>query len=418
MREQVTVTADAPILRAETASLGTVVEHEQVVQLPLNGRTFITLASLAPGVALPPNSQLPRINGGRPRTNEYLFDGISVLQPEPGQVAFFPVIDAIQEFKIESNSPPAEFGRFNGGVVNLTTKAGTNAFHGTAFEFFRNEALNARNFFQSANRGEAGVPAQSVRRHARRARSCEDRTFFFVDYQGQRQSIGRTVISTVPTLLQRQGIFTEAIAGRVPVIYDPATTVGSGRTPFPNNTIPLGRIDPVALALLQRYPVPPRPGRPTTTAGRRTRSTTRISGTRGSITSFSSNRDQVFGRLSNFRGSFVPVTPLPDGSGVTSGTLGPQDTTSWAFASNYQHTFSPTLLNELRVGDTRRTVGRDAAQLSTSAGSALDIPGIPSTARFPEHAADVSHRRLSAARLAAQHGVGLQHERLRESPTR
>ena len=74
----------------------------------------------------PPNSQLPRINGGRPRTNEYLFDGISVLQPEPGQVAYYPVIDAIQEFKIESNSPPAEFGRFNGGVVNLTTKAGTN----------------------------------------------------------------------------------------------------------------------------------------------------------------------------------------------------------------------------------------------------------------------------------------------------
>ena len=132
IREQVTVVADAPIVRAETASLGTVVENEQVVQLPLNGRLFIMLAAIAPGVALPPNSVLPRINGGRPRTNEYLFDGISVLQPEPGQLAFYPIIDAIQEFKIESNSPPAEFGRFNGGVVNLTTKSGTNAFHGNA----------------------------------------------------------------------------------------------------------------------------------------------------------------------------------------------------------------------------------------------------------------------------------------------
>ncbi|HXD74820.1 MAG TPA: carboxypeptidase-like regulatory domain-containing protein, partial [Vicinamibacterales bacterium] len=112
VQEQVTVTADAPIVRADSASLGAVIGHDQVVELPLNGRTFITLASLAPGVALPPNSPLPRINGGRPRTNEYLFDGISVLQPEPGQVAFFPVIDSIQEFKIESNSPPAEFGRF------------------------------------------------------------------------------------------------------------------------------------------------------------------------------------------------------------------------------------------------------------------------------------------------------------------
>ena len=227
--EQVTVTADAPMLRAVTASLGNVVEHEQVVQLPLNGRTFIMLAALAPGVALPPNTQLPRINGGRPRTNEYLFDGISVLQPEPGQVAFFPVIDAIQEFKIESNSPPAEFGRFNGGVINLTTKSGTNVFHGSGFEFFRNQSLNARNFFQSTNPvkpdykrnqfgGTFGGPVAA------------DRTFFFADYQGQRQSIGRTVISTVPTALQRQGIFTEAIAGRVPVIYDPATTVGSTRS--------------------------------------------------------------------------------------------------------------------------------------------------------------------------------------------
>ena len=147
--EAVTVTGDAPLLRAGTSGLGHVVEHGRVVDLPLNGRSFITLAALAPGVALPPDSSLPRINGGRPRTNEYLFDGISVLQPEPGQVAFFPIIDAIQEFKIESNSPPAEFGRFNGGVVNLTTKSGANAFHGTAFEFFRHEALNARNFFAS-----------------------------------------------------------------------------------------------------------------------------------------------------------------------------------------------------------------------------------------------------------------------------
>ena len=122
--EIVTVTADAPLLRSDTASLGQVITAEKVDGLPLNGRTFISLTALVPGVALPPESQLPRINGGRPRTNEYLFDGISVLQPEPGQVAFFPVIDAIQEFKVETNSPPAEFGRFNGGVVNLTTKVG------------------------------------------------------------------------------------------------------------------------------------------------------------------------------------------------------------------------------------------------------------------------------------------------------
>jgi carboxypeptidase family protein len=383
VREQVAVTADSPMLRAETASLGTVVEQEQVVQLPLNGRSFITLASLAPGVALPPASAFPRINGGRPRTNEYLFDGISVLQPEPGQVAFFPVVDAIQEFKIESNSPAAEFGRFNGGVINLTTRAGTNAFHGVGFEFFRNEALNARNFFQSTNPvkpdyrrnqfgGTFGGPL------------VRDRTFFFTDYQGQRQAIARTVTSTVPTELQRQGIFTEAIGGGVPVVYDPATTVGSVRAPFPNGTIPLNRMDSVARALLQRYPLPTSPG--TANNYRRTENEiddqdqwdARIDH------KFPSNRDQLFGRLSYFRDGFLPVTPLADGSGATTGTLGPQDTTAWSFASNYQHTFSATILNEVRIGDTRRTVGRTAAQLAASAGSALSIPGIPSTARFPD----------------------------------
>src|SRR4051812_2136059 len=381
VREQVTVTADAPIVRAATASLGAVVEHEQVVQLPLNGRAFITLAALAAGVALPPNSQLPRINGGRPRTNEYLFDGISVLQPEPGQVAFFPIVDAIQEFKVESNSPPAEFGRFNGGVINLSTKAGANALHGGGFEFFRNQALNAANYFQSAL---AGKPDYTRNQFGGMLGGpiVKDHTFFWVDYQGQRQAIARTVTSTVPTALQRQGIFSEPIAGRVPILYDPATTIGASRSPFPENTIPQGRIDRVALELLQRYPLPTSPG----TANNYSRLANEADDQDqwdARVDHRFSNRDQMFGRLSYFRDTFRPVTPLPEGSGVTTGTLGPQDATAWSFASNYQHTFSANVLNELRIGDTRRTVGRTAAQLSTSAGNALSIPGIPSNAQFP-----------------------------------
>jgi hypothetical protein len=381
IHEEMRLISDAPILRAETASLGKVVEHDEVVQLPLNGRVFITLAALAPGVALPPNSQLPRINGGRPRTNEYLFDGISVLQPEPGQVAYFPVIDAVQEFKIESNSPPAEFGRFNGGVVNLTTKSGANAFHGDGFEFLRNESLNAGNYFQRTSPvnpeyrrnqfgGTAGGPV------------VRDHTFFFVDYQGQRQTIARTVTSTVPTVLQRQGIFTEAIGGRVPVIYDPATTAGSTRSPFPGNSIPASRIDTVARSLLQRYPLPTSAG----TANNYSRTLGEVDDQDQwdvRIDHTFTPRDQAFGRLTYFRDGFIPVTPLPDGSGVTAGTLGPQDTAAWSFASNYQHTFSTNMLNEIRVGDTRRHVYRSAAQLASAAGSAIGIPGIPSTAQFP-----------------------------------
>ena len=107
LSESVTVSGDASLLRSQTSRSRTGRRQQESRGLPLNGRSFISLAGLAPGVALPPGSSLPRINGGRPRTNEYLFDGISVLQPEPGQVAFFPNVDAIQEFKIESNSPPA-----------------------------------------------------------------------------------------------------------------------------------------------------------------------------------------------------------------------------------------------------------------------------------------------------------------------
>src|SRR5690242_5138358 len=118
--------------------------------MPLNSRNFVQLATLAPGVELPPGTVLPRINGGRPRTNEYLYDGISALQPEPGQVVYFPIIDDIQAFTVEANNVPAEFGRFNGGVVNVATRSGSNNFHGSLFEFFRNEDLNARNYFAQA----------------------------------------------------------------------------------------------------------------------------------------------------------------------------------------------------------------------------------------------------------------------------
>lgn len=381
LSESVTVVGDVSQLRSGASGLGQVIDNRKIVALPLNGRSFITLAGLAPGVALPPGSQFPRINGGRPRTNEYLFDGISVLQPEPGQVAFFPNIDAIQEFRIESNSPPAEFGRFNGGVVNLTTKAGTNTMHGTMFEFLRNEALNARNLFASTDRVKpryrrhqfGGVLGGPLRR---------DRTFFFVDYQGQRQVIGRNVISTVPTALQRSGIFTEPVGGRVPVIYDPATTTGSMREAFKDSTIPAERIDPVAAALLERYPFPTRPG----TANNFQRiADERQDQNQISVRldqQFAGNRDRLFGRWTRFSEQFVPVTPLPDGSGLTSGTLGPQDTTSRALASHYQRTFSSSLFNELRLGDTRRHVTRSAATVAGTLRAELGLPGIPSSARF------------------------------------
>ena len=386
IREAVTVTAPAPLLQRERATLSFVVPPEQIVELPLNGRSFVPLVALAPGVALPPGSQLPRVNGGRPRVNEYLFDGISVLQPEPGQVAFLPVLDAIQEIRIDTNAPAAEFGRFNGGVINLTTKSGTNVLHGTAFDFVRHERLNARNYFAPAGAAPrfrrqqfGGVLGGPIRR---------DRAFFFAGYQGQRQTIGRTVLSTVPTALQRQGIFTEAVGGQVPIIYDPATTMRGldgtfARTSFPGNRIPVDRIDPVARALLERYPLPSSNG---TVNNYR-----RVDDELSDQDQFDirldhriTMRDEAFVRLSHFREHFVPVSPLPEGSGATAGTLGPQRTAGWSIVSQHRRTLSSALLNEFRVGDTRRRVQRTATRLSASPSAALGVPGLPANAAFTD----------------------------------
>jgi hypothetical protein len=195
------------------------------------------------------------------------------------------------------------------------------------------------------------------------------------------------VISTVPTVLQRQGVFSEPIAGRLPVIYDPATTTptptgGFSRSPFPGNTIPSGRIDPVARTLLDRYPLP-------TSAGT-ANNFQRVGEETVDQDQFSvridhrvtASGDRFFGRLAGFREEFIPVSPLPDGSGVATGVLGPQDTKAWSFASSYQRTFSDRLLNELRVGDTRREVARSAARLSGPVSSSLSLPGIPVFAQF------------------------------------
>ncbi len=383
--EAVTVTADAPLLQTESGSLRQVVTREKIAAIPLNGRTFVTLATLSPGVALPPGTVLPRINGGRPRTNEYLFDGITSLLPEPGQIVFFPVIDAIQEFSVESNSVPAQFGRFNGGVVNLSTKAGTNQFHGTAFEFVRNEMFNARDFFAPPGsrkpefrRNQFGATVGGPILHAR--------TFFFTDYQGSRQAIGITRISTVPTLAQRQGNF----SGQK--IFDPTTTTpnGSGgfnRTEFSGDVIPTGRMDAAALAVLNHFPLPNLPGtannfrRVAIDAENQNQFDLRLD-------HHFNERNQVFGRYSYFHDAARPATPFPDGSGNivniagTSGVAGPTDALGQQVVGNYTHEFNGYLLNEVRFGYTRRGVTRRGATLSAPIAQVLALPGIPANSAF------------------------------------
>ncbi|HVW87756.1 MAG TPA: hypothetical protein VHB50_23890, partial [Bryobacteraceae bacterium] len=354
-------TAAAPLLQTTTGEVGFNVEQKKVETLPLDGRNFIPLLTLSPGVALPGGgSLLARINGSRPRTNEYLYDGISALQPEPGQVVFYPVIDAIAEFHLDLNAYSPEYGRSNGGAVMVVMKSGGNELHGDVFEFIRNEDLNARNYFAQPGpkpqfrRNQYGLTLGGPIR--------KNKTFFFVDWQGTRQLTGLTRFSTVPTLAQRQGIFATPI-------YDPAT---SDRQQFPGNTIPVSRFDPVAQQAMQHYPVPNLPG-----AANNYVRTAPEPDSQDQVDSrldrYIGEKHRVFGRYSWFRDDDNPVTPLPDGSGaISSGVTSHTITRGDQVAGNDDWTLSPSVLNQARFGYTRRS--SDGTGPLTGG---IDVPGVP-----------------------------------------
>lgn len=360
--QSVEVRAEATLLETASGSVNYHVNQTQVETMPLDGRNFIPLVALSPGVALPGGgSLLPRINGSRPRTNEYLYDGISVLQPEPGQVAFYPIIDAMQEFRLNVNAYSPEYGRSNGGAVMVIGKTGSNDFHGTLFEFFRNEVLNARNYFAQPGskpefrRNQYGFTIGGpVRRN---------KTFFFADWQGTRLRTGVTRQSVVPTPAQRSGLFATTI-------FDPAT---SPRTPFPNNHIPTSRFDPLAIQVLQHYPAPNASG-----ANNYVRTSVEPDTQDqfdGRVDHVFSEKHRAFVRYSYLRDDDNPVTFLPEGSGnLTAGVTGHAITRGDGIASEYDWTPSPAMLNQARFGYTRRQVDQRSLQ-----NGGITIPGAPTS---------------------------------------
>ncbi|MBZ5605485.1 MAG: carboxypeptidase regulatory-like domain-containing protein [Acidobacteriia bacterium] len=358
--QTIEVTAEAPLLRTASGEVSLNVDEQKITTLPLDGRNFIPLVTLAPGVALPSGgSILPRINGSRPRTNEYLYDGISVLQPEPGQVVFYPIVDGMAEFKLNINAYSPEYGRSNGGTVMVIGKSGSNQFHGDVFEFFRNEDLNARNvlaqpgpnpeFRRNQYGATVGGPVQT------------NKTFFFVDWQGTRLRTGIPRLSVVPTLLQRQGIFTQQI-------FDPNT---NPRTPFVNNTVPMTQWDNLGRQILAHYPLPNLTGssnfaRTATEPDNQDQADFRVD-------RYFGEKHRVFGRYTIFRDDDTPMTPLPDGSGsLTSGVIGHAITRGDALVGDYSWMISPSTLNQFRVGYSRR----DLNQTSLQSGD-IAVPGLP-----------------------------------------
>ena len=357
--QSVDATGAAPLLQTTSGAVSLNVDQQKISTLPLDGRNFIPLVTLSPGVALPGGgSLLPRINGSRPRTNEYMYDGISVLQPEPGQVVFYPIIDGMEEFKLNINAYSPEYGRSNGGTVMVIGKSGGNQFHGDVFEFFRNEALNARNLFAQPG------PAPEFRRNqygfTLGGPVQTNKMFFFADWQGTRLRTGITRFSVVPTLAQRNGVFTQTI-------YDPRTHL-----PFANNTILQSRFDPLGSQISAHYPLPNVAGannyvRTATEPDNQDQADFRVD-------HYFGEKHRFFARYTIFRDDDTPVTPLPDGSGsLTSGVIGHANTRGDALVGDYNATISPAMLNQFRVGYSRRDLNQTSLQ-----NGGITVPGLPS----------------------------------------
>ena len=263
--EQIEVTADAIQLQTSDASRGQVIENKRIVELPLNGRDYNQLALLSAGAVQPlPGARFGgfSVAGQRVTQNNYLLDGVDNNGAElagaqrRGEMVQ-PSIDAIQEFKVQTNAYSAEFGRAMGGVVNVTTKSGTNRLHGTAFEFLRNEKLDAKNFFDPANRDKPPFKRNQYGfsiggpLYLGKKLDWRNKVFWFGDYEGTKIRESRTATSTIPTLAMREGDFSQLLTDRGRTINDPLTGEG-----FANNAIPGSRIDPVSRTLINLYPNP------------------------------------------------------------------------------------------------------------------------------------------------------------------
>ena len=275
VEQAIEVQAAAPLLQTENASVGQVIAAQAVNALPLNGRNFVQLAILAPGVTgldyaqpntinsrrrpdeLRPGGTTIQANGARNTSNQVMIDGVDDTEMISQTFVVRPAVEGIQEFKVLTNNAGAEHGRAAGAVVAITTKSGGNTFHRSLFEFFRNSALDARNFFANPSLqkppfrlnqfgGSLGGPV------------VRNKAFFFANYEGYREVFGDTQLVSVPTAAMRVGDCRGVAPNR---IYDPLSRrpnpSGSGtiRDRFLDDMIPASRFDPIGRQLINLYPL-------------------------------------------------------------------------------------------------------------------------------------------------------------------
>jgi hypothetical protein len=412
--EQLVVTGDAPLLQTETGVVGETLKSDVIENLPINGRDYTILARLTAGV-LPPmqGARAPlqfAANGVRPAQNNYLLDGIDNNTSNVdflSGVAYIvkPPVDAVDEIQILTSSFSAEFGRAGGAVLNTTLKSGTSQLRGTVWEFHRNDALNATDFFANKANIKKGEYLSNQYGFTAGGPLTGSKTFWFADYEGSLIKQARTWVTTVPTALQRSSGFTNFadlislqsgtvgadVLGRTfprGTVFDPATTrllqagqvdpitgvvaarSGYVRDAFPGNQIPTGRINPNALRLMQLYPEPNAPGLNNNYTVNRTNTDDTHAFDMRVDHNFSAS-DRFFARYSFSDNHKVRPSPFEgeaDGGGFAEGD---EKVRVNGFAASHTHMFSSTLVNEARFGLSREHTNR----LQPFGEDTSDIPG-------------------------------------------
>ncbi len=361
--QSVEVTATAPLLESSTASVGQVIDTRAVSDLPLNGRNYLQLAKLSSGVleAKPGDRNIAGgsfiANGVRAQLNNFLLDGVDnnskvVDQQNSSPVVVQPSVDAIQEFKVETNNYSAEYGYSAGAVVNATIKGGTNRLHGDLFEFVRNDVFDARNYFSNP---AAAKP--ELRRNqfggTLGGPIVKNRAFLFGSWEQTRERDGITYVQTIPTARMIAGDFTGQ-----PAIFDPNTTqnLGGGvykRTAFPNNQIPRSLMDPAAVKLLALFPAP------TNSAAFNNYVVSPVEALQTNRFDFRhdlqiSQNDNLFARYSYFTNDYTYPGPFaPPLVGSTTFQNSVKSTVGNGAALGETHVFSARMVNEFRSGYNR-----------------------------------------------------------------
>jgi len=403
--QTVTVTEGSPVVDAVSSALGAVIEGRQITELPQNGRNFTQLATLEPGVnrGVPTgaatgtqnNTETFRyqesggaslvVNGLPPEANNFIFDGIDNNETLVNTIIFFTNEDALQEFRVITNVAPAEFGRAGGGVIVSSLKSGTNAYHGSAYWYHRDESLDSKFFFDS---GPKPVLARNQFGGTLGGPIIKDKLFFFMDYQGLRlnQPQGSST-GTVPTDLMRMGNFSELLCGGAAMC--PSTTGGFTKPvaitdpttglPFAGNIIPTPRQNSVGLAYLNAFPQPNCSPTTDIRCGTIYNNYVGSSNLHEDWNDFDvrgdyilSTKDQIFGRFSwgqdnNVEAPFL--TTLPSGFGTGTTFNHPNGA-----SVGWTHTFTPNLINEMHFGYVRTTFGYMPPFAGTPICTNLGIP--------------------------------------------